>query len=183
MDNPDFIAAAAPGDPNGANKANIGRSIGIIFLIGLPGSGKSTLAQSLLRTYSGAVLISTDQIRAEKFGDAAVQGSWDVVWQEVGRQFLGAADRIARSHSPIAIYDATNGVREQRREAIALARDCRFNQIQGIWANPGLAVCLMRNRSRMRQVPEPVIERMARRLNAAPPTLADGFDQLDIVSD
>jgi predicted kinase len=74
-------------------------------------------------------------------------------------------------------------VREQRLEAIALARDCRFTQIQGIWVNPGLAVCLARNRARARQVPEAVIERMARRLNELPPALADGFDQLTMVPD
>jgi predicted kinase len=172
------IASGAVGRPIGA-----GRPIGLVFLIGLPGSGKSTLAQALLRAHPGAALVSTDQIRADKFGDAAVQGPWEMVWQEVGRQFLGAADRISRGQCPLAIYDATNGVREQRLEAIALARDCRFTQIQGIWVNPGLAVCLARNRARARQVPEAVIERMARRLNELPPALADGFDQLTMVPD
>jgi predicted kinase len=181
MSNDDFIVGLTAADRPIVRAA--GRPIGLIFLIGLPGSGKSTLAQSLLVTYPGAVLISTDQIRADQFGDAAVQGPWAVVWQEVGRQFGEAADRIARGQCPIAIYDATNGVREQRLEAIALARDCRFTQIQGIWVNPGLTTCLAHNRARSRQVPEAVIERMARRLDEAPPRLADGFDRLTVVPD
>ena len=51
------------------------------LLIGQPASGKTTLAQALapLLTSPGeppAQVLSTDAIRAEVFGDAAVQGPW-----------------------------------------------------------------------------------------------------------
>ncbi|MEI7667056.1 MAG: AAA family ATPase [Synechococcaceae cyanobacterium ELA263] len=51
------------------------------LLIGLPASGKTTLAKALapLLTATGeppALVLSTDAIRAEVFGDAAVQGPW-----------------------------------------------------------------------------------------------------------
>ena len=49
------------------------------LLIGPPGSGKTTLAQELAPLLQGdgelpALVLSTDAIRAELFGDAAVQG-------------------------------------------------------------------------------------------------------------
>ena len=46
------------------------------FLIGSPGSGKSTLAAQMIQSISSSQIISTDQIRAQLYGDAATQGNW-----------------------------------------------------------------------------------------------------------
>jgi predicted kinase len=45
------------------------------LLIGPPASGKTTLA-GVLAQLTGAVVLSTDVVRGELFGDAAVQGPW-----------------------------------------------------------------------------------------------------------
>jgi hypothetical protein len=45
------------------------------LLIGPPASGKTTLA-GVLAELTGAVVLSTDVVRHELFGDAAVQGPW-----------------------------------------------------------------------------------------------------------
>ena len=64
-------------------------------LIGPPASGKSTLARTLapLLTAAGdspALVLSTDAIRAEVFGDAAVQGPWIDIQQRLQQRLIEA---------------------------------------------------------------------------------------------
>ncbi|WP_421656916.1 AAA family ATPase [Leptothermofonsia sp. ETS-13] len=150
----------------------------LILLIGLPGSGKSSVAARLLQECPERRLISTDRIRAELFGDEAVQGPWLKVWNEVEKQFRQTVQQIGAGMVQEAIYDATNVVRKQRRDAIALARISGFTCITGLWLNPPLWVCLERNEKRDRQVPVSVILDMHRSLISAPPTLEEGIDRL-----
>lgn len=147
-----------------------------MLLIGLPGSGKSTLA-TLLYAQS-ATIISTDTIRAQLFGNEAIQGSWIKIWLEVRRQFKSAIAQIEAETIDFAIYDATNAVRKQRRQAIELARKSGFTHVTGLWLNVPLSVCLERNGKRDRQVPEAIVLRMARRLYGAPPSTGEGFDRV-----
>ncbi|MBW4695017.1 MAG: AAA family ATPase [Lyngbya sp. HA4199-MV5] len=152
-------------------------TVRLIFLVGLPGSGKSSFAAALLRHCPQRRLIATDTIRSQLFGDEAIQGHWLKVWREVGRQFQQATQQILAGEVSEAIYDATNVVRRDRCRAIALARAYGFTTVIAIWLNTPLSVCLKRNRHRDRQVPEPVILQMHRRLKGAPPALADGYDR------
>jgi len=147
----------------------------LLVLIGLPGSGKSTLAKRLLAATPSRILVSTDAIRAQLFGDEATQGSWLPIWHEVGRQFRQSAGIEERCE---VIYDATNAVRKHRRAVISLARASGFIHLTAVWLDVPLAVCLRRNRARDRQVPEVVIERMYRCLSGAPPSAEEGFDCL-----
>jgi predicted kinase len=152
----------------------------LILLIGLPGSGKSTLAQCLIRDRVGQYLISTDAIRAQLFGDEAVQGPWDLVWREIQRQFRDAIEQISQNNGQdgTAIYDATNAVRRNRRTAIDLARAVGFSRIIALWLDNSVECCLERNRGRSRRVPDEVIWKMHRRLQAAPPSLSEKVDCL-----
>jgi predicted kinase len=150
----------------------------LILLIGLPGSGKSTLAQKLIAEPPRSLLVSTDTIRSQLFGDEAIQGPWLLVWQELQRQLQQAALAIVQGKATVAIFDATNAARQQRQDAIALCRETGFTHIIGLWLDTPIWLCLSHNRRRQRQVPEEVIFRMYRQLRDAPPTLADGFDEL-----
>lgn len=153
-------------------------SIPLVILVGLPGSGKSTVAAKLVQSNIRFHLISTDAIRSNLFGDESIQGSWTRVWQEVGTQFRQAAANIAAGTYQAAIYDATNVVRKQRRQAIALARAAGFTHITALWLNTPLWICLERNQKRDRQVPLTVILDMQRHLTGAPPGLDEGLDRL-----
>jgi predicted kinase len=150
----------------------------LIILIGLPGSGKSTFARQWQASQPDRLLISTDAIRAALFGNEAIQGAWEPIWQEMQRQFHHAAHQIQTGSASAALYDATNVVRRHRRAVLALARSTGFTQITGVWLDVSLPVCLDRNRRRDRTVPEAVVQRMHRRLVGAPPSVIEGFDCL-----
>ncbi|MBD2067526.1 AAA family ATPase [Leptolyngbya sp. FACHB-671] len=148
----------------------------LILLIGLPGSGKSTLARQLAG--SGALLISTDTIREQLFGDEAIQGSWLKIWAEVQRQFQQAVDQINQGKARSAIFDATNAVRRNRRQVIVAAKVAGFTRITGLWLDTDLETCLERSRNRDRHVPEDVILRMHRCLMGAIPSVQEGMHDL-----
>lgn len=151
-------------------------TVRLLLLIGLPGSGKSTLAAQL--QHDRRRVISTDAIRAQLFGHEEVQGPWIKVWREVEHQFRQTVEQIAAGQVIEGVYDATNVVRRQRRQTIALARTCGFMDIWGIWLQTPLSLCLERNQQRDRQVPVPVLLQMHRRLVGAPPAVDEGLDQL-----
>jgi predicted kinase len=76
------------------------------------------------------------------------------------------------------IYDATNARRRHRLEAIAAAREVGFTTISLVWFDLPLSVALERNQGRSRQVPPDIIAAMARQIQGAPPSLAEGVDQI-----
>ncbi|MGK7922301.1 MAG: AAA family ATPase [Trichodesmium sp.] len=143
------------------------------MMIGLPGSGKSTLAKKIIIRYPGYKLISTDVIRAQLFGDEAIQGPWLQVWNQVGQEFQEAVAQTSPT-----IYDATNAQRRHRKEVIEFAKETGFSYIIGLWLDKSLELCLERNKQRHRQVPEEVIMKMYRQLSDAPPSCEEGLDEL-----
>lgn len=159
------------------------RMASVIILIGVPASGKSSLAEQMLRassqnnssslTHSKTQLISPDRIRASLYGSSATQGDWAEVWLQVQEEFANAA----KSQQSV-IYDATNYKREYRKDIIALAKEYGFKPITGIWLNVPLWICLSRNETRDRIVPEDVVVEMYRTLAYTPPSLSEGFDRI-----
>ena len=53
------------------------------ILIGCPSSGKSSLAGQIQEENPHYQNISTDQIRAELFGDETIQGNWSQIEDQV----------------------------------------------------------------------------------------------------
>ena len=150
------------------------------LLIGPPASGKTTLARTLapLLTAPGeppALVLSTDAIRAEVFGDAAVQGPWIDIQQRLQQRLIEAV----AAGVPV-IIDATHARRPWR---LALTQALRLPapvEWIGWWLYTPLPICLEWNRHRERQVPEAVIQEMAAAL-ADPhvgPSRAEGFAAL-----
>jgi predicted kinase len=115
------------------------------LLIGPPASGKTTLAAVLAELVGGQVL-STDAIRAELYGDPAIQGAWpDVEARYHARIRAAVAEGI-----PI-ILDATHGQRPWRL-AITLALPLPAPvQWIGWWLTTPLEQCLIWNQERDRQ--------------------------------
>lgn len=141
------------------------------FLIGPAASGKSTLAQQLATT-DNYNIVSTDQIRAELFGEESIQGDWQLIETE-------ALNRIKKSLAvgqPV-IYDATNTKRPWRMELLNKIRKISPPNFwwMGWYLETSLEICLERNRQRYRQVPPEVITAMHRSLKQFPPIAAEGF--------
>ena len=144
------------------------------LLIGPPASGKTTTA-ALLAPMLQAEVISTDRIREELYGDAAIQGHWHEV-----ETHLHAAIREAVAASRPVIVDATHARRPWR---LALTQRLELPapvEWIGWWFRTPLAVCLAWNQQRPRAVPQLVIEQFAAAL-ADPvfaPDRAEGFATL-----
>jgi predicted kinase len=142
------------------------------MLIGPPGSGKSALAAYLQENLTGCQIISTDTIRQDLYGDPSIQGHWP----DIEMCVLERVNHALQQGLSI-IYDATNAHRPWRLDL--LQKLPALNWIGWHLIAP-LDVCKQRNQQRARQVPESVIEGMARALKTFPPIPAEGF--LDVLT-
>lgn len=140
------------------------------ILIGMPGCGKSTLAAEIAASNPAYKIVSTDQIRAELYGDASIQGSW----QEIETQVLHKIHQQLTAGYSI-IYDATNCQRTWRLDLLAKLAKYKNIDWVALYVQTPLEQCQLRNQKRQRPVPESVIINMAQCLELYPPTISEGF--------
>ena len=138
----------------------------IVVLTGLPGSGKSTW---LAQQPGGG--ISSDAVRKLLADDETDQSIHTQVFQTV--RFL-LEQRVAIGR-PLTYIDATNLIPEERRPYVEIAR-ARGCEIEAVFFDVPLAVCLERNARRARVVPPEAMEKMAAKL--IPPDTAEGFSKV-----
>jgi predicted kinase len=131
------------------------------LMIGAPGSGKSTYAEKLAKTEL-AVIISGDDIRADLYGSADIQGNWGEIWERID-ELVAEAAALGR---PV-ILDGTHYRASYRKEALALLRSYGYDKVEALVVNPRIEVCLERNAYRSRKVPAYVIENMHAKLQSS----------------
>jgi predicted kinase len=141
----------------------------VVLAIGLPGSGKS----SWFKRHNIAPL-SSDMVRQILFDDASEQRFQDLVFSNL-RSMLRAR-LIARR--PLNYLDATNLTPHDRHSWIKLAKDFAYD-IQAVYFDVPLEVCLERNQRRQRVVSEDMMRKMAAKLK--PPTFEEGFSKITVV--
>jgi len=156
---PVSIPAAPPRPPKGS----------VILAIGLPGSGKSSWFKR-----HNITPLSSDVVRMLLFDDAQEQRFQDLVFSNL-RSMLKAR-LIARR--PLNYVDATNLTPHERHSWIKLAKDYGY-EVQAVFFDVPVEVCLERNRRRERSVDEDVMRRMAAKLR--PPTFEEGFSKVTVV--
>lgn len=144
----------------------------VIFTVGLPGSGKSTFVKQLAIS-ENAVILSSDAIRQELFGDATKQKS-RVVFRTLYERLNNL---VAKGFS--VIVDATNIERDRRVFALRklpsnIKKECYY-------FDTSYSICVARNQQRKRHVPLLVMEKMRKHLEF--PTVGEGFDVVHIVHD
>ena len=140
-----------------------------IMLIGLPGSGKSTWAEKHMINNSDTVLISSDNIRKELFGDENSQEDNNRVFYEMEVRTLNHLNNGVN-----VIYDATNVVRKRRKAFLDKLPTWVIKEAHVIWAP--LEVCIERDSSRYRTVGKEVIWRMVK--SYQPPFFDEGFNHI-----
>lgn len=140
------------------------------ILVGSPGCGKSTLAAKMVEHNPDYRIVSTDEIRAELYGDASIQGSW----LEISAQVLCRIHEAIASGNPI-IYDATNFKRPWRIDLLGKLVKYKNVYWVALHVQTPLECCILWNQQRQRQVPEIIIETMAQYLDKFPPVEAEGF--------
>ena len=141
----------------------------VVLAIGLPGSGKS----SWFKRHNIHPL-SSDLLRELLFDDAQEQRFQDLVFSNL-RSMLKAR-LIARR--PMNYVDATNLTPHDRHSWIKLAKDYGYD-VQGLFFDVPLEICMERHQRRGRVVPEEIMRKMAGKLKA--PTFDEGFSKITVV--
>jgi predicted kinase len=141
----------------------------VVLAIGLPGSGKTTWFKR-----RGVTPLSSDLLRSILFDDITEQRYQGLVFSTL--RSLLRARLIARM--PWNYVDATNLAVNERRQWIKMAKSFGY-EVNAVFFDVPLEVCLERNRRRERQVKEEIVQRMAAKLK--PPSFEEGFTKITMV--
>ncbi len=141
----------------------------VVLTIGLPGSGKTTWYKR-----RGVTPLSSDLLRTILFDDITEQRYQGLVFSTL--RSLLRARLIAKM--PWNYVDATNLSPHERRQWIKMAKSFGY-EVQAVFFDVPLPVCMERNSKRERAVTDEVMQQMAGRLR--PPTFKEGFEKITVV--
>lgn len=144
----------------------------LILLCGIPGVGKTTYAEKYIKGHPNTVRLSSDKIRAELWGNEAIQGDNNEVFSLMQSRAIEALN-----NGQNVVYDATNITRKDRTYIIALCPKFAKIECHIIWAP--IETCIERDAARERTVGKAVIDKMLKRFQA--PYYDEGIDEIKII--
>lgn len=140
----------------------------LVMTVGIPACGKSYFAEQ--QREKGAVVISSDTIREELYGDVNDQKHNAEVFDVMKKRTIAAL-----RNGDYVVYDATN-LNAKRRINFLKELRCEVREFEAICAifTVPYEECCERNKNRERTVPDYVMERMYK--NFQPPFYEEGWD-------
>jgi predicted kinase len=141
----------------------------IVITVGLPGSGKSTYLARL-----GVNAIASDEMRRLLADDPTDQSIHRRVFAAI--RYL-VRERLALRR-PVTYVDATNLTRWERLQYIRLGQ-LYDAEVEAIFFDVPVDICVQRNAGRQRTVPEQVVREMAVRLQ--PPKVEEGLARVILI--
>lgn len=143
----------------------------LIYLIGLPGSGKSYKAKALNELFDNSIIISSDSIRGEIYGDENCQKDPGVVFDLMQKRTV-----VNLKEGKTVIYDATNVSRKNRIGFLkSLPKNLDFEKVCLIvWSR--IDTCIERDSKRERTVGRDVILKMVKRFQT--PWWDESWDEI-----
>jgi predicted kinase len=163
------MPSAHPKEPEAAERSSQTPKGNVVLAIGLPGSGKTTWFRR-----RGVTPLSSDLLRNILFDDVEEQRYQGLVFSTL--RSLLRARLIARM--PLNYVDATNLSIHERRQWIKMAKSFGY-EVQAVFFDVPLDVCLERNSKRDRSVSEDIMRKMAEKLK--PPVFEEGFAKITVV--
>jgi predicted kinase len=163
------MPSATPPEPEAAERTPQGPKGFVVLAIGMPGSGKTTWFRR-----RGVTPLSSDLLRNILFDDVEEQRYQGLVFSTL--RSLLRARLIARM--PLNYVDATNLSIHERRQWIKMSKSFGY-EVQAVFFDVPLEVCLERNAKRDRSVSEDVMRKMAEKLK--PPVFEEGFAKITVV--
>lgn len=140
------------------------------MMIGVPGSGKSTKTREISER-TGAVIMSSDALRLELFGDETSQEDNNLVFTELHRR-----TKEALASGRDVVYDATNTNRKKRRHLLSqLDKDV---EKRAMVLPISYHAAIMNDRKRERIVGEDVIRKFIKSFHI--PQASEGWDHIEL---
>lgn len=165
---PEQVGTPPPEVPSASTSARTPKGF-VVLTIGLPGSGKTTWFKRRAVTP-----LSSDMLRSILFDDITEQRYQGLVFSTL--RSLLRARLIAKM--PWNYVDATNLSPHERRQWIKMAKSFGYD-VQAVFFDVPLEVCLERNSKRERTVAPDLMQKMAERLK--PPSFGEGFSKITVV--
>ena len=145
----------------------------LILFVGAAGSGKTCTARQILSIEDNAVIISSDALRAELFGDENDQTHNAEVFNEMLKR-----TRAELKKGRTVIYDATNLSAKRRANLLKQLSDLDIKKECFVMLT-SFDDCVKRQFARERQVPEEVIRRQIKHFQC--PDYWEGWDKISFV--
>lgn len=144
----------------------------LYMMVGLPGSGKSNLIKNST-TQQNNIILSSDELRIELFGEEYSPDHNEEVFNVLHKRLISRLEEKKDVY-----YDATNISKKRRIELLRRIKKIECKKICIVMATP-YELCLYRNSTRERKVPEDAIKRMY--MSWTPPHKYEGWDEIRYV--